>query len=117
MAGLAKANIIGNLGKEPELRYTSNGKPVTQFSVAVNRKQGEQEITDWYNIQCWGKLAEVIGPLLHKGSKVYVDGRLQIRQYETQDGRKGTSVEIVAADIQLLDKKEQDQGVDDDMPF
>lgn len=109
MAGFCKAMIIGNLGKDPEMRYTPGGKPVTTFSVAVNRRStspdGEQrEETDWFRVTAWNKLAETCNEFLSKGRRVFVEGRLQIRNWEGQDGQKRTSVEIVATDMVLLDK-------------
>lgn len=107
MAGFCKAMIIGNLGKDPEMRYTPSGKPVTTFSVAVNRKSASAEggeETDWFRVTAWNKLAETCNEFLSKGRRVFVEGRLQIRTWEGQDGQKRTSVEIVASDMVLLDK-------------
>jgi single-strand DNA-binding protein len=110
MAGLCKAIIIGNLGRDPEMRYTPTGKPVTTFSVACNRvyttAEGERrEETEWFRISAWGRLAEISSQYLRKGSKVYVEGRIRTRTWEGQDGQKRTSVEIDASDLQMLDTK------------
>jgi single-strand DNA-binding protein len=117
MAGLSKAIIIGNLGRDPEMRYTPTGKPVTSFSVACSRTyttaEGERrEETEWFRISAWGKLAEISSQYLRKGSKVYVEGRLRTRQWEGQDGQKRTSVEIDATDLQMLDTKARGEAGD-----
>jgi single-strand DNA-binding protein len=117
MAGLSKAIIIGNLGRDPEMRYTPTGKPVTSFSVACSRTyttaEGERrEETEWFRISAWGKLAEISSQYLRKGSKVYVEGRLRTRQWEGQDGQKRTSVEIDATDLQMLDTKARGESGD-----
>jgi single-strand DNA-binding protein len=110
MAGLCKAIIIGNLGRDPEMRYLPSGKPVTSFSVACSRTyttaEGERrEETEWFRVNAWGKLAEISSQYLRKGSKVYVGGRLRTRTWEGQDGQKRTSVEIEADDLLMLDTK------------
>lgn len=110
MAGLCKATIIGNLGRDPEMRYTPNGKPVTSFSVACNRvytaSDGERrEETEWFRVIAWGKLAETCSQILSKGRRVYVEGRLQTRTWEGQDGQKRTEIEIVANDMVVLDSR------------
>ena len=124
MAGLSKAMTIGNLGKDPEMRYTPSGKPVTTFSVAVSRKftnaEGEQrEETEWFRVTAWNKLAETCNEFLSKGRKVFVEGRLQTRTWEGQDGQKRTSVEIVASEMVLIDKPKtatlEDMGGEQDM--
>lgn len=109
MAGFCKAMIIGNLGRDPEMRYTPSGKPVTSFSVAVSRKyttaDGDpREETQWFRVNAWSKLAETCNEFLSKGRKVFVEGRLQVRTWEGQDGQKRTSVEIVASDVVWLDQ-------------
>lgn len=107
---LNKAMIIGNLGRDPEMRYTPSGQPVTQFTVAVNRnyrdQNGEwQEETEWFRVVCWGQLAERTAEYLRKGRKVYVEGRLQTRQWEAQDGTKRTTTELVANTVTPLDPR------------
>lgn len=104
--GLNKAMIIGNLGSDPEVRFTPSGQAVANFSVATNEswndKQGQrQERTEWHRIVVWGKLAELCGQWLHKGRTVYVEGRIQTREWE-KDGQKHWTTEIVANNIQFL---------------
>lgn len=114
MAGksLNKVILIGNLGKDPELRYTNSGVPVGTFSLATNEqwKDSEgnvQERTEWHNIVAWQKLAEICAEYLKKGSKVYIEGRLQTRSWEDKNtGQKRYTTEIVANDMIMLDRKE-----------
>lgn len=117
MAGLCKAMIIGNLGRDPEMRYTPTGKPVTSFSVAVNRvynsAEGERkEETEWFRVSAWNKLAETCSQYLRKGSKVYVEGRLRTRTWEGQDGQKRLDLEVVASEMVILDTKPRAEGAD-----
>jgi single-strand DNA-binding protein len=113
---LCKIQIIGNLGRDPELRYTPNGRPVTTFSVAVNQATRNQqtgewnEATDWFRISVWGDRAERAAEQLRKGSRVFVDGRFRTREYETNDGRKGLSLDVSADTVLGLDKREQGEG-------
>jgi len=111
---LNKAMLIGRLTRDPEMRYTPNGSPVTTFSLATNRygsgQDGERkEYTDYHNVVVWniGKrnLAELAGQYLHKGSLVYVEGRLQTRSWEGQDGQKRKTTEINATEIQFLEPR------------
>lgn len=108
--GLNKVMIIGNLGRDPEMRYTPSGKPVTSFSVAVSRSwvkpEGDRtEATDWFNVVAWGRLAEICSQYLTKGSMVYVEGRLETRSWEADNGQKHYRTEIVAGDVNILDKR------------
>jgi len=101
--------IIGNLTRDPEMRQTNSGQQVCSFGVATNRKwknaQGEaQEQAEYHNIVAWGKLAEICGQYLNKGKKVYIDGRLQTRDWEGQDGVKRYRTEIVAENLVMLDR-------------
>ena len=110
--GLSKVQIIGNIGRDPEMRYTPSGAPVTDFSVAVNRRRRGQdtqqvEETDWYRVVCWSRLAEFADQYLKRGMRVYVDGRLQIRRYTGNDGQERTSVEVVAADVVMLTPRDE----------
>jgi single-strand DNA-binding protein len=105
--GLNKVMIIGNLGRDPEMRYTPNGRPVTSFSVATNRTwtsaQGERhEETEWFNVVAWGNLAEICNSHLSKGQQVYVEGRLQTRGWEDDDGKKHFRTELVANEMIVL---------------
>jgi single-strand DNA-binding protein len=100
-----KAVILGNVGKDPEIRYTQSGKAVTNFSVACSEKYGEKETTEWINVVAWDKLAELCGQLVGKGSKVYVEGKIQTREYTDKDGNKRWSTEIVAREMVFLTPK------------
>lgn len=107
MAGLNKVMLIGNVGKDPEMRYTANGKAVTTFTVACNRTytspDGERrEETDWFDIVTWEKLAELCSQFLQKGRQAYVEGRLQTRSWEGQDGQKRYRTEVVASAVLFL---------------
>lgn len=108
MAGLNKMMVIGRLGRDPEMRYTPNGNPVTNFSVATSRSyttsEGERrEETEWFNVDAWNRLAELCNQYLTKGKLVYVEGRLKSRTYETQDGETRFQNTITLSDIQFLD--------------
>jgi single-strand DNA-binding protein len=105
--GLNKVQIIGHLGKDPEMRYTPSGRPVTTFSVAVSRSwnsaDGERHAeTEWFNVVAWGNLAEICKQYLVKGQQVYIEGRLQTRRWDDKEGQKHTSVEIVANEMMML---------------
>ena len=113
--GLNKVMIIGNLGKDPEMKYTPQGTPITTFSVAVSRGRKTPdgqfvEETEWFRVVAWERLAETCNEYLHKGSKVYIEGRLQTRKYTGQDGQERQIVEVVANDMQTLDPRPQTQG-------
>ena len=116
MAGyLNKALVIGNLGEDPEMRYTQSGQAVVNFSVATNRRwtdsNGEQqEETDWHRIVAWGKQAESVDQYLSKGSSVYVEGRMQTRSYEDREGVTRYVTEIVAMVVQFLDRRNNGGG-------
>jgi single-strand DNA-binding protein len=113
---LCKLQIIGNLGRDPELRYTPSGRPVATFSVAVNQATRNQqtgewnEATDWFRVSVWGDRAERAAEQLRKGSRVFVDGRFRTREYETNDGRKGLSLDLSADTVVSLDRREQEPG-------
>ena len=112
--GLNKVQIIGHLGKEPEMRYTPSGKPVTTFTVAVSRSwntgDGERHSeTEWFNVVAWGNLAEICKQYLIKGQQVYIEGRLQTRKWDDKEGTKHTSVEIVANEMMMLGER-RDHG-------
>jgi single-strand DNA-binding protein len=102
--------IIGRLGRDPEMRYTQNGKPVTSFSVATNRtwinSGGERcEDTEWFNVVAWGNLAEICKQYLTKNQQVYIEGRLQTRGWEDQDGKKHYRTEVVASEMIILGER------------
>jgi single-strand DNA-binding protein len=110
MASLNKVMIIGNLGSEPEMRFTPNGNPVTSFRVATNRvyttPEGERkEETEWFTVVAWSKLAEQCNQFLTKGRLVYAEGRLHTRTWEGQDGQRHQRTEIIANRVTFLDKQ------------
>ena len=108
---LNKIMLIGNLGRDPELNVTSDGTPVTKFSLAVSRKTGSGEKeTEWFNIVAWRQLAEICERYLHKGSKVYIEGRLTQRKYTDREGVQRTAVDVIANDMQMLDSKPASSG-------
>lgn len=122
---LNKATLIGNLTRDPELRYTPQGTAVCTFSIATNRQwkteSGEaRDEADFHRIVAWDKLAEICSNMLTKGKKVYVEGRIQTRKWQTQDGQDRTTTEIVISDMLLLDRAaggESGGSVDDlDIP-
>jgi single-strand DNA-binding protein len=108
--------IIGNLGADPEMRYTPNGRPVTQFNVAVNQSTKNQqtgewvEATDWFRVSVWGDRAERAAENLRKGNRVFVEGRFKTREFEGRDGQKRTSLEITADSVVNLEKRNRDEG-------
>ena len=110
MASLNKVMIIGNLGSEPEMRFTPNGRPVTSFRVATNRvyttPEGERrEETEWFTVVAWNKLAEQCNQFLNKGRLIYAEGRLHTRLWEGQDGQKHQRTEIIANRVTFLDRQ------------
>lgn len=117
-----QAILTGNLGSEPEMRYTPSGVPVTSFSLAVNRSwtdgNGERQTkTIWVRISCWRKLAEVVSQYLVKGSKVLVNGELEpARAYKDKDGNAAASLEVTATTVEFLDSKPTTTQPDD-TPF
>jgi single-strand DNA-binding protein len=108
--GINKVILIGNLGRDPETRYSQGGTPVTNFSVATSeswrdRQSGEQqERTEWHNVVCFARLAEIAGEYLKKGSKVYIEGSLRTSSWE-QDGQKRYRTEVMARELQMLDSR------------
>ncbi len=107
MASLNRVILVGNLTRDPELRFTPNGSAVAGFGLAVNRtytnKQGEKvQNVDFFNIVVWAKLAELCNEYIHKGSPVALEGRLQSRSWETDEGQKRSVVEVVAENVQFL---------------
>lgn len=138
MSGVNRIFILGRLGQDPELKYMADGTAVCRLSVATSEKwtdkgTGEKkEHTEWHRITMWRRLAEIAGEYLKKGSQVYVEGKLQTRSYD-KDGQKHYATEIVAASMQLLDKKDsgtaaskefygdpppaRETGSDDEIPF
>ena len=138
MRGVNKVILIGNLGKDPELRYLPSGESVVKFSLATSSrwkdKSGQlQERTDWHNIVVFRKLAEICNEYLKKGSPVYVEGRIQNRSWEDKNGNKRYITEIIAQSVQMLGRKgepeaevpeetaeplvEETKAEDEDLPF
>ena len=107
MANLNKCMIIGRLGADPEMRYTANGSAVTNFNVATSRQyttaDGERrDETEWFSVVTWNRLAEICSQYLAKGREVYVDGRMQTRSWEGQDGQRRYKTELIAENVQFL---------------
>jgi len=136
MASINKVILVGNLGKDPETRFTPSGIKVTKFSIATTDKwkdksTGEKrERTEWHRIEAWRRLAEICEDYLHKGSQVYVEGKLQTDTWEDKDGMKRYTTKIVAREMQMLGKRDKntcpvpldndtspDDIPDDDIPF
>ena len=110
MASVNKVILVGNLGRDPELRYTQGGQAVGNFSIATtenfnNREGQRQERTEWHRIVVWGKTAENCAQYLSKGRSVYLEGRLQTREWENKEGQKQRTTEIVAQTVQFLGPK------------
>jgi single-strand DNA-binding protein len=110
--GLNKVMIIGHLGRDPEMRYTPSGRPVTTFTVATSRTwntvDGERHSeTEWFNIVAWGNLAEICKQYLTKGQQVYIEGRLQTRKWEDKEGNKHFTTEVVATEMMMLGERKE----------
>ncbi len=125
--GINKVILVGNLGRDPEIRHTQNGSAVANFTLATSRRYKDrdgqqQEQTEWHRIVAWARLAEICAEYLTKGKQVYIEGRLQTREWEDKEGNKRYTTEIVALDMQMLGRRgdfEQDarpQGPDSDAP-
>ncbi len=120
--GINKAIILGNLGQDPTIRYTAGGAAVTSFSIATSetwkdKNTGEpQERTEWHNVVFFGKLAEIAGQYLKKGSKIYIEGKLQTRKWQDKNGIDRYSTEIIAHELQMLGGPQRDQYSNDDRP-
>ena len=115
MSGVNKVILIGNLGGDPTVRYTPQGTAVANFNIATTErftnKSGEkEERTEWHRIVAWGKLAEICQQYLKKGKQVYVEGRLQTRQWEDQQGQKRQTTEVVANNMQMLGRAGESSG-------
>ncbi len=117
MASMSKIFIIGNVGKDPELKMTGQGRPVCEFSVAVNRVTGRaqggerQEETDWYRVSCWGNQAETAQQIITKGRLVFVEGRFRPREWTGKDEKTRISLEISADNFQVLDSRRDREGM------
>jgi single-strand DNA-binding protein len=121
MAGINKVILIGNLGKDPELRYTPGGQAVASFSLATSEKWRDkdgvmQDKTEWHNIVVWGRQAEVAKEYLAKGKQVYIEGRIQTRSWEDKEGNKRYTTEIVGQRMQFLGTRDSGKEAPSDMP-
>ena len=110
-----KVILVGNLGKDPEMRYTAGGAAVATFSIATterykDRDGNRQEKTEWHNIVVWRQLAEICGKFLHKGKQVYIEGKIQTRSYDDRDGNKRYITEIVGDQMHMLGGRDDKQG-------
>ncbi len=114
MAGVNKVILVGNLGRDPEVRYTGDGKPVANFTMATTERwsdpsSGERkEKTEWHRIVVWGKQAEIAGEFLRKGRQVYVEGSLQTREWTDRDGNKRQTTEVRAQRFQMLGRRAEE---------
>ncbi len=121
MAGVNKAILVGNLGADPEIRYTADGTAVATFRLATSRrwtnKDGERvEQTEWHRVVAWRRLGEICAQYLSKGKQVYVEGRIQTRSWEDKDGNKRWTTEIVAENLQMLGRAGDVMDVPDEVP-
>lgn len=121
MAGINKVILIGNLGKDPELRYTPSGTAVASFSLATSEKWKDregnmQDKTEWHNIVVWGRQAEIAKEYLAKGRQVYIEGRIQTRSWDDKDGNKRYTTEIIAQRLNFLGSRDQGGGAAPDVP-
>ena len=113
MAGLCKVILVGNLGRDPEKRYTQDGRPVTRFSLAATTRRRERDgewadHTEWFGVTVFGRQAETLAERVTKGTRVYVEGRLESRQYETANGGKGFAMDVIANDVLVLDTRQRE---------
>ena len=124
-----KVILCGNLTKDPDVRYTQNGKAMARMSIAINQGYGDNKTTEYFNLVAWEKTAQLCEKYLHKGSKVLVEGRLKNNNYEDKKGVKHYAVDVIVETVEFMDSKkktaEEDEGYptddgrspDDDMPF
>lgn len=126
MRNLNRVELMGYTGQEPEMRFTPNGKAITTFSLATSRyfktdAGEERKETQWHNLKCWGKLAEVVNQRLEKGKPVYISGRLEYDKWESQDGVKHSKPVIVVEDLIFLGSNgaipSTEESVSEDIPF
>lgn len=119
MPSLNRVQLIGRLGRDPEVRYTSKGTPCTRFSMAVDRSwtnaEGERITnTEWFNIDAWGKLGEICQQFLRKGRLIYLEGELRTDKWEDENGEPQSMTKIVASNMQMLDRKPSEAEVEVD---
>lgn len=121
MPGLNRVQLIGNLGKDPEARFTPTGKQVVKFSLAVSKRwkndNGMQEHTEWINIEAWGRLAEICNEYLRKGSLIFVEGRIKTDKYQDDNDVTRYFTKVVINQMQMLDKKPADDAIIGEMPI
>ena len=115
MASVNKAILIGNLGADPEVRYTPSGTAVANFNIATheqwtNRDGEKEERTEWHRIVAWSRLGEICGEYLRKGSQIYIEGKIQTRAWEDRDGNKRYTTEVVGDNMTMLGKRSDDSG-------
>jgi single-strand DNA-binding protein len=115
MASVNKVILVGNVGRDPEIRYTQGGTPVANFSLATtdrfkNRSGEMEERTEWHRIVAWGRLAEICGEYLQKGKQIYIEGRLQTRDWEDKEGGKRYTTEVIAQTMQMLGRRGDTEG-------
>ncbi len=121
MASINKVILIGNLGRDPEIRYTASGTAVANFTIATTdnwtNKDGTKEArTEWHRIVAWGRLGEICGEYLSKGKSVYIEGRIQTREWEDKEGNKRQTTEIVAYQMQMLGGKGYTESISEAPP-
>ena len=122
-----KVILVGRLGKDPELKYTTTGRAVVNFSIATNetwvKNDEKHEITDWHNVVLWGKIAEIAGQYLSKGSRVFIEGKLRTRKWEDKNGQTKYTTEVIGDRLEFLDSIKQEQvssgqpKQEEDLPF
>ena len=120
-----KIILIGNVGSEPEMRFTGSGKPVADFTLATNRKYGDEDLTTWFKVTAWNKLAETVNQYVYKGMSVYVEGSVGLDEWEGQDGQKRSRLAVTAGTVNFLSKPKEQAAkpdIDDtiepeDIPF
>ncbi|MBW2054036.1 MAG: single-stranded DNA-binding protein [Deltaproteobacteria bacterium] len=111
MAGVNKVFLLGHLGRDPEIRYTKNGTAVTTFSMATSEKNKDgDELTEWHNIVTWARLAEICAEYLSKGSQVFIEGSMKLKEWEGRDGNKRSRTEIHARSMQMCGSRSKDSG-------
>ena len=121
MAGVNKVILLGRVGQDPEMRYTENGTAIANFSVATseqwkNKDGKKKEKTEWHKVVAWKRLGEICGEYLHKGSQVYIEGRIETRNWEGKDGNKRYTTEVVAHTMQMLGGKSSDNDEPEEGP-
>lgn len=103
-----KVILIGNVGREPEMCFIPNGQPVTDFSLAVSRKYNEENFTEWFKVTAWGKLAETTNQYVTKGMKVMVEGRIELEEWDSDDGKR-SQMKVTASNVEFLSKSDKPQ--------